>query len=110
MDEKKIEDPAAASGASSSTSEYSKLSSRTLWLTIVWVALVPLSIIAQIIISMKGFQIEIPISAIVSFAGGVTTVYVGGNKIFDTIKETQKAKTIIAQSAAATAAAAEPAK
>ena len=54
-----------------------KFKSRTFWLTIVWIAMVPLGIVAQVIL---GDGMSIPISNIVTFAGSATLVYVGGNK------------------------------
>ena len=53
-----------------------KMKSRTLWISIIWTAFVPLAIIAQVLLK----TIEIPIERIVEFAGAITLVYIGGNK------------------------------
>lgn len=55
-----------------------KFNSRTFWLAIIWTAFVPISIIAQIMISKTG--IIIPIGTIVTGAASLSTLYVAGNK------------------------------
>ena len=70
-----------------------KFKSRTIWITIIWAALVPLAVIAQIFI----LEFEVPIATIVSFAGSVSLIYIGGNKagnIAETMKLEVQAKTI----------------
>lgn len=58
-----------------------KFQSRTFWLTVIWNVWVPVSIIAQVIVSAMGSQLtEIPIGTICTFAGTVTTLYIAGNK------------------------------
>ena len=62
-----------------------KFKSRTFWITIFWAALVPISVIAQIFIK----EFEVPIATIASFAGSVSLVYIGGNKVGN-VAETMK--------------------
>ena len=67
-----------------------KFKSRTFWLTIVWVAMVPLGIIAQIILaSLEAGTVEIPIGQIVTFAGSATLVYIGGNKAITAVESSK---------------------
>ncbi len=53
-----------------------RFKSRTFWLTIAWFVLVPASFVAQIIIP----DFELPIATIVTLAGSISLIYVGGNK------------------------------
>jgi len=53
-----------------------RFKSRTFWLTVAWFCLVPASFAAQIIIP----DFELPISTIVTLAGSISLIYVGGNK------------------------------
>lgn len=60
-----------------------RFKSRTFWLTVTWVAMIPLGIIAQSVIAgmtASPAGTEIPISTIAQFAGYITIIYVGGNK------------------------------
>jgi hypothetical protein len=54
-----------------------KFKSRTFWLTVTWVAMIPLAIITQSIVAAGT---EIPVSTIATFAGYITIIYIGGNK------------------------------
>ncbi len=70
-----------------------RFKSRTFWLTVFWAALVPLAVIAQIFIK----EFEVPIATISSFAGSVSLVYIGGNKVgnvAETMKLDVQAKTL----------------
>ena len=62
-----------------------RFKSRTFWLTVLWTAFVPLGIIAQMFLK----NIEIPTSSIVTLAGTITLMYIGGNKA-DNIVSTMK--------------------
>ena len=57
--------------------QQNKFKSRTFWLTAVWLSFVPLAIAGQILL---GNTINLEISQIVTFAGSITLVYIGGNK------------------------------
>lgn len=63
-----------------------KLRSRTFWITIAWMTFVPIAVIAQVLI---GAEVEIPIATVVSFAGSVSLLFVGGDK-GEKIAETMK--------------------
>ena len=59
-----------------STVVYSKLRSRTFWLSVIWTALVPLALLYSAI-----FQVDVPwIANLITVAGIITATYVGGNK------------------------------
>ncbi len=53
-----------------------RFKSRTFWLVIIWVTMLPVSIIAQLFV--KG--VIFPIDVIANFAGLSTLIYIGGNK------------------------------
>ena len=53
-----------------------RFKSRTFWLTILWTAFVPIAIVIQVFLK----DIEIPINTIVTLAGTITLMYIGGNK------------------------------
>ena len=60
-----------------------KMASRTLWITLTWIALIPFSIIAQVLLP----EISIPIGTISTFSGTISTFYIGGNKGLDMVKK-----------------------
>jgi uncharacterized membrane protein len=53
-----------------------RFKSRTFWLTILWTAFVPISIIVQLFVK----EIELPTASIVTLAGTIALMYIGGNK------------------------------
>ena len=62
-----------------------RFKSRTFWITVTWMAFVPITVIAQIFIIGEA----LPISNVVSFAGSVSLIYIAGNKgnnIAETLK------------------------
>lgn len=65
-----------------SKDKFTKLKSRTFWLAIVWSLYVPLAIISQLILAKMGVEtvIALPVGAIVTAAGAIVSLYVGGNK------------------------------
>ena len=66
-----------------------KFKSRTFWLTIIWLVMVPLGIVAQILLKDAAL---IPIQSIVTFSGSATLLYIGGNKAISAF-ETSKIET-----------------
>lgn len=52
------------------------MKSRTFWLAIIWLVFVPAGFITQVLVP----EIEMPLGSLVTFAGTVSTVYIGGNK------------------------------
>jgi len=63
--------------------KYKRFSSRTFWMVIVWLALIPISVIIQMIVPAVGpeeIPILIPLGNIVSFAGLVCMAFVGLDK------------------------------
>jgi len=62
-----------------------RFKSRTFWLNVTWIAMIPLAIISQLFIP----TVILPLSTIITFAGSVTLLYIGGNKglnIAETLK------------------------
>lgn len=66
-----------------------KWKSRTFWLVVGWVTMVPLSIVASVLIGPVAI---IPIGSIVTWAGTVTALFMGGEKVVKAIRTKNGAK------------------
>ena len=53
-----------------------RFKSRTFWMTVAWMCMIPASFVAQMLIT----DFAVPIANIVALAGAITLMYVGGNK------------------------------
>jgi len=53
-----------------------KFRSRTFWLTVLWTAFVPIALVAQAFLK----EVEFPLTTLVTLAGTITVMYIGGNK------------------------------
>ena len=53
-----------------------RFKSRTFWLTVLWTAFIPIAIVVQIFLK----EMELPITSLVTLAGSITLMYIGGNK------------------------------
>ncbi len=62
---------------------YSKWKSRTFWLAIVWLALIPLSVVYNL---LQKANVTIDIKDVILWAGIVSGAFVTGNKVFDVFK------------------------
>lgn len=59
---------------------------KTLWIVIFWCAFAVLAIIAQLVLAGMKSPVEIATTVIISFAGGISTAYVGMDKGVKMIK------------------------
>lgn len=60
-----------------------KWKSRTFWLVVGWCSMIPLGIVASILI---GPVVVVPVGAIVTWAGTITALFMGGEKVVKAIR------------------------
>ena len=72
----------------------SKWLSRAFWITVVWMILAVLGFIVQIISSNSLNPIDVPLSTLITMAGSITLVWMGGDKGEKIVEGMQKPKLV----------------